>query len=82
MIERRKILDGWARIHNDWIIVRNGKSKTFSFNLNLYSGQELRDRLERAGFVIEYRSSDLRVLPPTDADGYIYGFREGSAVSA
>jgi SAM-dependent methyltransferase len=51
IIERRKILDGWARIHNDWIVVRNGKAKTFPFYLNLYSGQELRDRLEGAGFV-------------------------------
>jgi SAM-dependent methyltransferase len=51
MIERHEIFDDWTRIRNEWILVRNGKAKSFKFHHTLYSGQELRDRMERAGFV-------------------------------
>jgi len=51
LIERRQILDVWARIHNDWILIKDGKAQTFTFYVNLYSGQEMRDRLEQVGFV-------------------------------
>jgi SAM-dependent methyltransferase len=50
-IERHQILDGWARIRNDWTVIKKGKARRFAFHLNLYSGQELRDRLEQVGFV-------------------------------
>ena len=51
LIEQRQIVDDWTRVRNQWTIVRNGKPKQFTFHLNLYSGQELRAKLERAGFV-------------------------------
>lgn len=51
LIERRRIQDDWSRIHTDWFIMKDGKSETFGFQLTLYSGQELRDRLEQVGFM-------------------------------
>jgi SAM-dependent methyltransferase len=51
LIERREIQDGWARIRNEWTVIRDGKARTFPVNINMYSGQELRDRLEGSGFV-------------------------------
>ncbi|HET9218642.1 MAG TPA: methyltransferase domain-containing protein [Terriglobia bacterium] len=51
LIERRKVLDDWTRIQNDWILIKNGLTQTFPFHVNVYSGQELRDRLEKVGFV-------------------------------
>ena len=50
-VEQRKIVDDWSRIENEWTIIRNGRAQTFTFHLNLYSGQELRESLERSGFV-------------------------------
>ncbi len=50
LIQQPQILDGWSRLCNRWTIVRNGKARRFTFELNLYSGQELRESLERAGF--------------------------------
>jgi SAM-dependent methyltransferase len=50
LIERRRVVADWNRIENEWIVVRNGRASTFTFHLNLYSGQELRESLERAGF--------------------------------
>jgi len=51
VIERRQVQDGWTRMHNDWIVVKNGKARRFEFKVNVYSGQEIRDRLEEVGFV-------------------------------
>lgn len=50
LIQQPQILDGWSRIRNTWTVVRNGKARKFTIELNLYSGQELRERLEAAGF--------------------------------
>jgi len=64
VVERHKIFDDWTRVGNEWWIVRNGRVKTFKFHHTIYSGQELRDRLERAGFV------DVRLYGNLDGDEY------------
>jgi SAM-dependent methyltransferase len=51
MVERHEIFDDWTRIRNEWLVIRNGRTKSFKFHHTIYSGQELRDRMERAGFV-------------------------------
>jgi SAM-dependent methyltransferase len=63
LLENRRIVDGWSRIANTWTIIRRGRARHFSLNLNLYSGQELRDRLERAGFVSVKLFGDLDGRP-------------------
>jgi SAM-dependent methyltransferase len=64
LIERRRIQDGWAKIHTDWILIRNGKTRMFTFRLNLYSAQELREKMERVGFV------DVKMYGGLDAEPY------------
>ena len=49
-VEQRQIIDDWNRIRNDWTIVKSAKVQKFTFHLNLYSGQEMREKLEQAGF--------------------------------
>ena len=49
-IQRHRITDAWSRMHNEWILVRNGRAKTFKFHHTIYSAQELSDRLTEAGF--------------------------------
>jgi SAM-dependent methyltransferase len=51
MIERHEIFDDWTRVRNEWLLIRDGCAKSFKFHHTIYSGQELRDRMERAGFV-------------------------------
>lgn len=51
LIDRHEIFDDWTRIRNEWMVIREGKMKSFKFNLNIYSGLELRERMERAGFI-------------------------------
>jgi hypothetical protein len=50
MVQRRRIFDDWSRIRNEWIIIRDGKTRSFTFHHTVYSGQELKDRLLQAGF--------------------------------
>jgi SAM-dependent methyltransferase len=50
LVERRKICDGWTRVANEWILIKEDEAKSFRFEHTIYSGQELRDRLIGASF--------------------------------
>jgi SAM-dependent methyltransferase len=50
LVERHEVLDGWSRIRNEWTFIKGGKARTWRFHVTIFSGQELRDRLEQAGF--------------------------------
>jgi SAM-dependent methyltransferase len=67
LVERHRITDGWQRIENEWILVKNGKARTFKLRHTIYSGTELRDRLVQAGF------GDVRLLGDLEGTEYGYG---------
>lgn len=50
VVQHHKVFDDWTRIWNKWIIVRNGRTQSRTFHHTVYSGQELRERLEGVGF--------------------------------
>jgi len=50
LVQRHRIADAWSRIHNEWILVRKGRTRSFKFHHTIYSAQELSDRLAEAGF--------------------------------
>jgi SAM-dependent methyltransferase len=50
LVQRRKLIDDFTRASNEWIVVRKGRAKSYKFSHRLYSGLELRDLMERAGF--------------------------------
>ena len=50
LVQRHEVFDDWTRIRNDWILIRRGRARSFKFHHTLYSGQELKDRLEQVGF--------------------------------
>ncbi len=51
VISHCEIFDEWTRVGNEWIIIKNGRAKSYTFHHTIYSGQELRDRLEQTGFM-------------------------------
>jgi SAM-dependent methyltransferase len=51
VVERHEIFDDWTRVRNEWLVIRKGRVKSFKFHHTVYSGLELRDRMEHAGFV-------------------------------
>jgi SAM-dependent methyltransferase len=64
VVQRHEIFDDWTRIRNEWILVRKGKAKSYEFHHTVYSGQELRDRMEQVGFV------DVTLYGNLDGDAY------------
>jgi SAM-dependent methyltransferase len=64
LVERHEILDDWTRVRNEWLLVRKGKVKSFKFHHTIYSGLELRDRMQRAGFI------DVALHGNLDGDEY------------
>ena len=50
LVQRHEVFDDWTRIRNEWILIHKGRSKSFTFHHTVYSGQELRERMESVGF--------------------------------
>ncbi|MCP4674586.1 MAG: class I SAM-dependent methyltransferase [Deltaproteobacteria bacterium] len=50
LLEERSLKDGWSRIENRWILVKNGVQKEYRFELRIYGAAELGMMLEQAGF--------------------------------
>jgi SAM-dependent methyltransferase len=64
LVQRHEAFDDWTRIRNEWILIRKGRVRSFRFWHTIYSGQELRDRLEQAGF------TDVRLYGNFNGDDY------------
>lgn len=65
LVQINEVCDDWTRVRNEWVVVKDGRSRSFVFLLNIYSGRELRQRLKQAGF------SHVRLYG--DLDGNEYG---------
>jgi SAM-dependent methyltransferase len=50
LVRRHQVVEDWARVRNEWTVVRDGHARTFEFSLRVYSGQELGALLTTAGF--------------------------------
>ena len=64
LVQRHEIFDDWTRIRNEWILIRKGRARSFKFHHTIYSGQELRDRMERVRF------TNVRLFGNLDGDAY------------
>jgi hypothetical protein len=64
VVQRHEAIDDWTRMQNEWLLIRKGRVKSFKFHHRLFSGEELRDRLEQAGFV------GVRLYGSFDGAGY------------
>jgi len=65
LIQMHEIFDDWTRIRNEWILIKGNRARRFRFHHTMYSGQELSDRLQQAGF------SQVKLYG--DFDGQPYG---------
>lgn len=73
-VERREISDDWTRIRNEWLFIKDGRTKSFTFQHTIYSGQELKDRLLQVGF--------KNVKLYGNLDGAEYGLQASRLVAA
>jgi SAM-dependent methyltransferase len=69
LVQRRRIREGWDRIENEWILIQGDDAKTFRFAHSIYSGVEIKDRLEQRGF------REVRLLSNLDGSPYGWGAR-------
>jgi SAM-dependent methyltransferase len=73
LIERHEIFEDWTRCRNEWILVKGTTAKSFHFQTRLYSGQEMKDIMARAGFE--------QVTVFGDLDGSEYGIDSSRLIS-
>ena len=74
LIQRIEVLEDWGRARSEWIVVRGSDAERFHFEHVLYSGQELRERLNWAGL------SDVRLYGGFDGRPYGRGAQRLVAV--
>jgi SAM-dependent methyltransferase len=50
VVSHAEVLPGWTRLRNRWLLVEGDRAQRFEFEINLYSGQQLAELLQQAGF--------------------------------
>jgi len=50
LLQRPQLRDDWCRIVSEWVLIKDGHTRSFSFEHSIYSGRELKDRLLSSGF--------------------------------
>lgn len=50
MVQRPQVRNDWSRVRTEWILLKDGQSKTAVFEHWIYSGRELKERLLSCGF--------------------------------
>ncbi len=63
LVQRPKLLDDWCRIRSEWILIKDGRTRSFTFENTIYSGRELKDRLLSCGFRDVRLFGDLQGSP-------------------
>lgn len=64
LVQNHEVLDNWTRLKNEWTLIRKGRAKTFSFQISIYSGLELMDRMRQVGF------DDIQLFGSIDGEAY------------
>jgi SAM-dependent methyltransferase len=63
VVQRPRLQDDCSRVHSDWTLIRDGRARNFTFEYNIYSGRELKDRLLSCGFQQVQLFGDLQGSP-------------------
>ena len=64
LVQRVSVEQDWCRVKSEWLLVRGNEASRYHFEHNLYSGQELRERMQWAGL------SDVRLYGGLDGRPY------------
>lgn len=54
VVQRRRVVDDWNRMENEWILLRDGTARAFRFDHWVYSGREIKHMFIEAGFADVY----------------------------
>lgn len=50
LIQLPRVSRSWSRIASKWLLIKDGRSRSFQFEHTIFSGRELQDLILRAGF--------------------------------
>ena len=50
LLQRPQLLNDCCRVRSEWTLIKNGRTRTTTFEHTVYSGRELKDRLLLCGF--------------------------------
>jgi SAM-dependent methyltransferase len=50
LLQRPQVQADWSRVESEWVLLKDGRSRSFRFEHTIYSGRELKDRLLACGF--------------------------------
>ncbi len=64
LIQRVEVHDDWGRARSEWLLIRGNEVQRFDFEHTLYSGRELRERMNWAGL------SDVKLYGGLDGRPY------------
>jgi SAM-dependent methyltransferase len=63
VLEERRLLDGWKRLENRWVLIRGTERRESTLSLRLYSGAELESLLRSVGFSEVSLYGSLKATP-------------------
>jgi SAM-dependent methyltransferase len=63
LFDHPEIEEEWKRVRGRWTFVRNDEVRRFAFSVRLYSGEEIKAALNRAGFSETHIYGDLAGNP-------------------
>jgi SAM-dependent methyltransferase len=63
LLQRPQLLNDCCRVRSEWILIKDGKTRTTTFEHTVYSGRELKDRLLLCGFQEVQLFGDLQGSP-------------------
>ena len=64
VVQRRRVAGDWSRMENEWILLEDGRARSFHFHHWIYSGREIEWMFRKAGF------AEVRVLGGLDGTPY------------
>ena len=65
IVQRRQAINDWSQMENEWLLIKDGRVRSFGLRHWIYSGREFKEMLRAAGF------SDVEVYG--DLEGSSYG---------
>jgi SAM-dependent methyltransferase len=63
IVQRRTVVEDWSQMANEWILIEEDRVRSFSIRHWIYSGRELKQMLQNAGFATVQLFGDLRGAP-------------------
>ncbi len=51
LLEERRVMDAWRSMNNRWIVINQGETREFTWDMQIYSAVELSDMCKQCGFI-------------------------------